>query len=119
MPDEAGSVAVPNVVTHATLTRPRRLDPSPSWKNRLWRTGDASPNNRWRGAAVSLAITGLITILGFWIEPFIRAPNLAILYMLGVVFVAVRWGRWPVIVNAVSSALIHISEPTRQAEISY
>jgi len=53
-----------------------------------------------------LAIAGLITILGLWIEPVIREPNLAIFYMLAVVFSAVRWGRRAVIVNAISSALL-------------
>ena len=47
----------------------------------------------WRGVPASLAIVGLITIVGFWIETIIRGSNFAILYMLAVIFSALRWGR--------------------------
>jgi two-component system sensor histidine kinase KdpD len=49
---------------------------------------------------------GLLTIVGFWIEPIIKGPNFAILYMLVVVFSALRWGRQAAIVSAVSGGLL-------------
>ena len=53
----------------------------------------------------SLALVGLLTIAGLWIESIIKGPNLAILYMLAVVFSALRWGRRAAIVSAVAGAV--------------
>jgi len=60
----------------------------------------------WRGAPASLALVGLITIVGQWIRPVIGASNLGILYMLAVIFSALYWGRRVVILSAVSSAVL-------------
>ena len=106
MPDEVPSTAVPNLLTHVSTDEESPTRSEVSWKDRVLRLGDASTENWWRGVPTSLAITGLITIIGFWIEPVIRGPNLAIFYMLAVVFSAVRWGRWAVIINAISSVLL-------------
>jgi len=106
MPDEIPSTAVPNLLTHVSTDEESPTRTELSWKDRVLRLGDASTENWWRGVPTSLAITGLITILGLWIEPVIRGPNLAIFYMLAVVFSAVRWGRWAVIITAISSALL-------------
>jgi two-component system, OmpR family, sensor histidine kinase KdpD len=106
MPDEIPSTAVPNLLTHVSTDEESPTRTELSWKDRVLRPGDASTENWWRGVPTSLAITGLITILGLWIEPVIRGPNLAIFYMLAVVFSAVRWGRWAVIITAISSALL-------------
>ncbi len=106
MPDEIPSTAVPNLLTHVSTDEEYPTRSEVSWKDRVLRLGDASTEKWWRGVPISLAIAGLITILGFWIEPVIRGPNLAIFYMLAVVFSAVRWGRWAVIINAISSALL-------------
>lgn len=106
MPDEVPSAAVPNLLTHAIIDEEPPTRSGPSFKDRILRLGEASTKNRWRGVPASLAISGIITVLGFWIEPVIRGPNLAIFYMLGVVFSAVRWGRWAVIINAISSVLL-------------
>jgi two-component system, OmpR family, sensor histidine kinase KdpD len=106
MPDEIPSTAVPNLLTHVSTGKESPTRSELSWKDRVLRLGDASTESWWRGVPTSLAIAGLITILGLWIEPIIRGPNLAIFYMLAVVFSAVRWGRWAVIINAISSALL-------------
>lgn len=106
MPDDVPTAAVPNLLTQVSTDEESPTRSQPSWKDRVLRLGDASTDNWWRGVPTSLAIAGLITILGFWIEPVIRGPNLAIFYMLGVVFSAVRWGRWAVIINAISSVLL-------------
>ena len=106
MPDEIPSTAVPNLLTHVSTDEESPTRSELSWKDRVLRLGDASTENWWRGVPTSLAIAGLITILGLWIEPVIRGPNLAIFYMLAVVFSAVRWGRWAVIINAISSAFL-------------
>jgi len=106
MPDEVPSTAVPNLLTHVSTDEESPTRSELSWKDRVLQLGDASTDNWWRGVPTSLAIAGLITILGLWIEPVIRGPNLAMFYMLAVVFSAVRWRRWAVIINAISSALL-------------
>ena len=106
MPDEIPSTAVPNLLTHVSTDEESPTRSQLSWKDRILQLGDASTEHWWRGVPTSLAIAGLITILGLWIEPVIRGPNLAIFYMLAVVFSAVRWGRWAVIINAISSAFL-------------
>ena len=47
----------------------------------------------------------LLTVVGFWIAPIIKEPNLAILYTLTVVLTAVRWGRLAATISAISGAL--------------
>jgi two-component system sensor histidine kinase KdpD len=79
------------------------------WKDRVLGLGDMSTEKRWHGVPASLAIVGLITVLGFWIEPVIRGSNLEILYMLAVIFGALRWGRRAAIISAVSGALLFVS----------
>lgn len=105
MPNEAPSTAVSNLLVHVSTDAEPAAQPEVSWKDRVLRLGDASMENRWRGVPASLAITGLITILGFWIEPVIGGPNLAILYMLAVVFSALRWGQVAVAISAISGGL--------------
>ncbi|MDQ2947504.1 MAG: DUF4118 domain-containing protein [Acidobacteriota bacterium] len=58
----------------------------------------------WGVALASLALVGLLTMAGLWIEPVIKGPNLAILYMIAVVFSALRWGRRAAIVSAAAGA---------------
>jgi two-component system, OmpR family, sensor histidine kinase KdpD len=106
MPDEVPSTVVPNLLTHVRTDEESPTRSKISWKDRVLQLGGASTDNWWRGVPTSLAIAALITILGLWIEPVIRGPNLAIVYMLAVVFSAVRWGRWAVIINAISSAFL-------------
>jgi len=106
MPEEFPYATAPNLLT------PLRADEEPatrstlSWKERVLRLGEAPETDSWRGVSASLAIVGFITIVGLWIEPVVRGPNLAIFYMLAVVFSALRWGRWAVIISAISSALL-------------
>ena len=44
-------------------------------------------------ALAILALVVLLTFAGFWISPIIERPNLAILYMIAVVFSALKWVR--------------------------
>lgn len=60
----------------------------------------------WRGVLPGLSLSILLTIAGFWIGPVIKGTNLAILYMLAVVFSALRWGRSAAIVSAVFGAFL-------------
>ena len=105
MPD-VPSTAVPNLLTHVSTDEESPTRSGLSWKDRVLRLGDVSTESRWRGVLASLAIAVLITILGFWIEPVIRGPTLAIFYILAVVFSALRWGQWAVTINAIASALL-------------
>lgn len=60
-----------------------------------------------RAVPARLALVVLLTILGFWIEPIIKGPNFAVLYMLAVVVTALRLGRRAAIISAISSALLY------------
>lgn len=60
----------------------------------------------WRPCLASSLLVALITIVGLRIAHIVGGPNLVILYMLAVVFSALRWGRWPALVSAVLSALL-------------
>jgi two-component system sensor histidine kinase KdpD len=104
--EEFQYAATPSVLTHVSTDQDLATQSNLSWKDRVLRLGDDRAENSWRGVLASLAIVGLITIVGHWIEPVIRAPNLAIIYMLAVVFSALRWGRWAVTIAAISSALL-------------
>jgi len=59
----------------------------------------------WLTALATLALIALLTVVGFWIEPLIKGPNFAILYVLSVVFSALRWGRRAAILSAILGAL--------------
>jgi len=99
--------AAANLLTHLSTDQYPLTRSKVSWKDRVLRLGGEVPERHsWNGVLAILAIVGLITIVGFWVEPVIRGPNLAIFYMLAVVLGALRWGRWAVIVSAISSALL-------------
>ncbi len=59
----------------------------------------------WHLCLASMLVA-LITVAGFWIAPIVGGPYLIVLYMLGVVFSALRWGRWAALVGAGLSALL-------------
>jgi two-component system sensor histidine kinase KdpD len=104
--EEFPYAATPHLLTHVSTDQDLATQSKLSWKDRVFRLGDVQAENGWRGVLAGLATVGLITIVGLWIEPVIRAPNLAIIYMLAVVFSALRWGRWAVTIAAFSSALL-------------
>ena len=106
MQEEFPYAAAPNLLTPLSTDPYSATQSSVSWKDRVFRLGGVRAENGWRGVLIGLATVGLITIVGLWIEPVIRAPNLAIFYMLAVVFSALRWGRWVVTITATSSALL-------------
>ncbi len=97
--------ATPNLLNHLSVNQYPASRSRISWKDHVLRFGDASTGKRWHGVLASLAIVGLITILGFRIETIIRSSNFAVLYMLAVIFSALRWGRRAAILSAVSGAL--------------
>ena len=104
--EEFPYAATPHLLTHVSTDQDLATQSKLSWKDRVFRLGDVQAENGWRGVLACLATVGLITIVGLWIEPVIRAPNLAIIYMLAVVFSALRWGRWAVAIAAITSALL-------------
>ncbi len=82
------------------------------------RTGDARPFiERWRvqlkGCAVALALCAAITVIAAqWLTAF-DAANLVMIYLLGVVLVALFYGRWPsafaTVINVLSFDLFFIA----------
>lgn len=63
-------------------------------------------SRRWTSYLFSLALVGAVTCAGFRIEHSMAPTNLAMLYLLGVVVSALRWGRGPAVLTAVSSAVV-------------
>jgi len=106
MQEEFPYAAALNLLTHLSTDQDSTTRSKPSWKGRVLCLEDVPSDKPWRGVPASLATVGLITIVGFWIEPHIRGANLAILYLLAVVFGALRWGRRAVTISAISSALL-------------
>ncbi|AVR03407.1 two-component system sensor histidine kinase KdpD [Pluralibacter gergoviae] len=82
------------------------------------RSSDMRPwHDRWRaqlrGCGVALALCALITLVASQFLTAFDAANLVMLYLLGVVIVALRYGRWPsvlaTVVNVVSFDLFFIA----------
>jgi two-component system, OmpR family, sensor histidine kinase KdpD len=74
---------------------------------RLFPWGTRTTDDRsWRYGLAGLALAGALTTAGFWIEPAIKEINLAVLYVLAVVFAALQWGRWAAVLNAVAGAFL-------------
>jgi two-component system sensor histidine kinase KdpD len=97
--------AAPELLARLSIdesTAPSRL----SWRDRLLRIGANSSESGWRDVAASLAIVACITAAGVLIAPEVPGYNLAIFYMLAVVFCALRWGRRAVFVSAIAGAFL-------------
>ena len=105
MREEFPYANAPNLLTQLGTDEYPASQSKLSWKDRVLRLGEVPSTNNWPGVPASLAIVGLITITGFWIETIIRGSNFAILYMLAVIFSALRWGRRAAVLSAVSGAL--------------
>lgn len=64
-----------------------------------------SAADRWRkpleGCALAVALCALITVGASWLFPLVADANLVMLYLLGVVIVALLYGRWPSVLASV------------------
>ncbi|CNF15232.1 two-component system sensor histidine kinase KdpD [Yersinia similis] len=54
-----------------------------------------------RGYVAAIALCALITVLSLWLIPSFDQANLVMVYLLGVVIVALFYGRWPSVLAAV------------------
>ena len=92
------------------LTLPRKkMESNPSAHCRSRRQFGPVADQRTNLAFSCLAssfLVALITLAGLRIAHIVGGPNLVILYMLAVVFSALRWGRASALVSAVLSALL-------------
>ena len=61
----------------------------------------ASRKLRWPGYAWGVAAIALCTIAGGWMSPLFELTNIAMIYLLAVVLIAVRYGRGPAIATSV------------------
>jgi len=59
------------------------------------------PKTRWRGYVEALAAVVLVTLVALPLRPYIEITNIAMLYLLSVVIVAVRAGRGPSVAASV------------------
>ncbi len=69
-------------------------------------TKPASRKVRWPGYAVAAAICGTATLLAWLLFGRFEATNLVMVYLVGVLFVAYRFGRGPAIVASVLSVAL-------------
>lgn len=54
-----------------------------------------------KGCFVALLLCGLITLLAYWQLPMFDLANIVMIYLLGVVMVALFYGRWPSVLATV------------------
>ncbi len=111
-----GESLMPEELRHSAPFNPSAHDnagdgpPKPSpvpYKEYLLRLGSAAAQERsWRAVLTSVAFVSLITIGGLWAAPIAGAPNLIIVYVLAVVFSALRWGRRAAVFSAIWSAFL-------------
>ncbi|WP_213991300.1 two-component system sensor histidine kinase KdpD [Sodalis sp. dw_96] len=59
-----------------------------------------------RGCLAAVLLCALITLGGKWLLPGVDAVNLAMIYLLGVVLVALRYGRWPSVVATMLNIVV-------------
>ncbi|QWA11333.1 two-component system sensor histidine kinase KdpD [Sodalis ligni] len=59
-----------------------------------------------RGCVAAMLLCALITLGGKWLLPGVDAVNLVMIYLLGVVIVALRYGRWPSVVATVLNIVV-------------
>ncbi|EXU76616.1 two-component system sensor histidine kinase KdpD [Erwinia mallotivora] len=64
-----------------------------------------TPGEKWRpqlkGCAAAAVLCSLVTLAGRWLLPGVDSVNLVMVYLLAVVVVALRYGRWPSVVATV------------------
>jgi len=66
----------------------------------------SSGDSRMRDYVVSAASVAVTAAIGKTVQCFTSLPNLSIVFLLGVLFVAIRYGLWPSLVACVLSALV-------------
>ncbi|MGF6560186.1 two-component system sensor histidine kinase KdpD [Erwinia aphidicola] len=84
-----------------------------------------SSEHKWqaqlRGCAAALLLCTLVTVAGRWLLPAVDSVNLVMVYLLAVVIVALRYGRWPSVVatllNIVAFDLVFVA-PTGTMAVS-
>lgn len=72
----------------------------------LFARGESHDNRRWAAYLKSAAIVGVITCVGLLIGPRQGSTNVAMLYLLGVVFIALRCGLGAALFSAVVSTIV-------------
>ena len=88
--------AAPNLPDMSLLIRSR------AYLGLTGRSGD-SEKKRYPGYLWSIGTTALITSLSAFVFDFLELANLVMLYLLGVMFIAIRCGRGPSVLSAVLS----------------
>ncbi|CCG89024.1 two-component system sensor histidine kinase KdpD [Erwinia piriflorinigrans] len=76
-------------------------DPPPDGVSSLAERVDRSEGKRGsqlRGCVAALLLCMLVTLGGHWLLPAVDSVNLVMVYLLAVVIVALRYGRWPSVV---------------------
>ena len=61
----------------------------------------------WRGTATALAVLGLCTLIGALLEPYLDPANLIMVYLAGVVYVALRTSRPVALLTVIGSVFLY------------
>ncbi len=109
----------------ATAAWPARVDSSGQFTQQLQRAlpgvmvhviddGIAAPAAEvstrtawWRGTATALAVLGLCTLIGALLEPYLEPANLIMVYLAGVVYVALQTSRPVALLTVVGSVVLY------------
>jgi two-component system, OmpR family, sensor histidine kinase KdpD len=94
----------PHLLLNIIHDRDRTESAKRSWSEPIGRLALRAKAG-WSGVPGSLAVVAFTTIVAFLIEPVSNGSNLAILYMLVIMFSALRWSRRAGILTAVLGAL--------------
>jgi two-component system, OmpR family, sensor histidine kinase KdpD len=70
-------------------------------RSRAYLAAPRSEKRRWQGYAWGVAAVALCTALGHWMSPAFELVNIAMVYLLAVALVAVRYGRGPAIATSI------------------
>jgi two-component system sensor histidine kinase KdpD len=70
-------------------------------RSKAYLAAPKSEKTRWQGYAWGLAAIALCTALGQWMNPTFELVNIAMVYLLAVALVAVRYGRGPAIATSI------------------
>ena len=101
------------------------LDEPPAEVVRPTAMGVPAAESRWpdrlRGCAAAALLCSGVTLAGLWLVPGVDSANLVMVYLLAVVIVALRWGRWPsvfaTLLNIVAFDLVFVM-PTGTMAVS-
>lgn len=69
--------------------------------------GWPEPKPVWRGTPTALAVLALCTLIGWLLAPYVEPANLIMVYLAGIVYVALRTGRPVALLTVIASVVLY------------